>query len=38
MATQICVKTAFWLVPRNDLIFRFCLIHLKNVSICQRDL
>ena len=31
-------KTAFFDVPKNVLILRFCLIHLKNNSICQRAL
>ena len=35
-AHQICVFTAFSLVPRNRLIRRCCLIHLKNNSTCQR--
>jgi hypothetical protein len=35
---NICVITAMREVPRKDLIFRFCLIHLKNSSICQRTL
>jgi len=32
IAIQICVITAFLLVPRKLLILRFCLIHLKNSS------
>ena len=36
MATHICVFTAFSVVPKNDLMRRCCLIHLKNNSICQR--
>src|SRR3546814_5344170 len=35
-AIQICVLTAFSLVPRNVLIRKCCLIHLKNSSTCQR--
>ena len=35
-AIQICVFTAFSLVPRNALMRRCCLIHLKNSSTCQR--
>ncbi len=35
-AIQICVITALLLVPMKDFIFRFCLIHLKNNSTCQR--
>src|SRR5436309_12196255 len=31
-AVQICVCTAFALVPRNVLIFRFCFIALKKSS------
>lgn len=37
-AVPICVSRAFRLVPTNVLIFRFCLIVLKNISICQRSL
>ena len=35
-AIQICVFTAFSLVPRNALMRKCCLIHLKNNSTCQR--
>src|SRR5665647_2309486 len=35
-AHQICVFTAFSLVPRKRLMRRCCLIHLKNSSTCQR--
>jgi hypothetical protein len=35
-AIQICVFTAVSLVPRNFLMRRCCLIHLKNNSTCQR--
>ena len=35
-ANQICVFTAFSLVPKNRLMRRCCLIHLKNSSTCQR--
>jgi hypothetical protein len=38
MAVHIWVMTAFFDVPRNERILKFCLIHLKNSSICQRDL
>jgi len=34
MAVMIWILTAFWEVPRNVRILRFCLIHLKNSSIC----
>ena len=37
-ATQTCVITALAVVPRKLLIFRCCLTHLKNSSICQRAL
>ena len=37
-AHQICVFTAFSLVPRNRLILKCCLIHLKSNSTCQRFL
>ena len=36
MAIQICVITALREVPTKLLMRRFCLIHLKKVSICQR--
>lgn len=36
MAIQICVFTAFSLVPKNTLMRKCCLIHLKNNSTCQR--
>ena len=35
-AIQICVFTAVSLVPRNALMCRCCLIHLKSSSTCQR--
>src|ERR1035438_10548094 len=35
-AIQICVFTAFSLVPRKRLMRKCCLIHLKNNSTCQR--
>lgn len=38
MADHTCVFTAFSLVPRNFLMRRCCLIHLKNSSTCQRCL
>ena len=31
-AIHICVFTAFSLLPKNFLIFKFCFIHLKNNS------
>jgi transcriptional regulator GlxA family with amidase domain len=34
-AIQICVFTAFSLVPRNALMRKCCLIHLKNSSTCH---
>ena len=37
-AVQIWVNKAFRLVPTNVLIFRFCLIVLKKISICHRSL
>ena len=36
MAIQIFVFTAFSLVPKNTLMRKCCLIHLKNNSTCQR--
>lgn len=36
MAMMIWVLTAFPKVPKKVVIFRFCLIHLKNNSICHR--
>src|SRR6516165_9035417 len=36
MAIQIWVFTAFSEVPKNALMRRCCLIHLKNNSTCQR--
>ena len=36
MAIHICVLTVFSLVPKNTLIRKCCLIHLKNNSTCQR--
>ena len=33
---QICVLTAFSLVPRHDLLRRCCLSNEKNKSTCQR--
>lgn len=38
MATKTWVSTAFLEVPRKVLIRRFCLIHLKKSSTCQRAL
>ena len=38
MAIQTCVLTAFRRCQRTSLIRRFCLIHLKNNSTCQRHL
>lgn len=38
MAIYIWVITEFLDVPRKPLIFRFCLIHLENSSICLRAL
>jgi len=37
-AIHSCVLTALSDVPKNALMRRFCLIHLKNNSICQRPL
>ncbi len=37
-AHQICVLTAFSLLPMKRLIRRCCLIHLKNHSTCQQIL
>jgi hypothetical protein len=37
MAIPICVFTAFSEVPKNALIRRCCLIHLKKSSTCQRQ-
>ena len=37
-AIHSCVMTAFRVVPTKRFTFRFCLIHLKNSSTCQRDL
>ena len=37
-ALQSCVITAMHVVPTKLFTFRFCLIHLKNNSTCQRDL
>ncbi len=36
MAIQIWVFTALVLLPTKALMRRFCLIHLKNSSTCQR--
>jgi len=36
-AIQIWVFTAFSEVPKNRLMRRCCLIHLKNNSTCHRD-
>ena len=36
MAIQICVFTAFSLVPKNFVMRRCCLIHLKNNFSYQR--
>ena len=38
IAIQVWVLTAFSEVPKNPLICRWCLIHLKNNSTCQRHL
>ena len=38
IAVQTCVITALRDVPTKLFTFRFCLIHLKNSSTCQRDL
>nr|WP_041710796.1 hypothetical protein [Clostridium pasteurianum] len=38
IAEIICIITALRLCPINLLIFKFCLIHLKNNSISQRFL
>ena len=38
IATHNCVMTAFFDRPTNRFTFRCCLIHLKNSSICYRDL
>src|ERR1019366_4972243 len=38
MAIQIWVFTAFSFSPKNFLMRRCCLIHLKNNSTCQRHL
>lgn len=35
-AVQICISTAFSLVPINVFICSSCFISLKNISICQR--
>ena len=35
-AIHICVFTAFFQVPKNDLMRRCCLNRLKNNSTCQR--
>ena len=37
-AVQICALTAFSEVPKNFLMRKCCLIHLKNNSTCQRAL
>lgn len=36
MLIQICVFRAFALVPKNTLMRKCCLIHLKENSTCQR--
>ena len=38
IAVQTCVITALRDVPTKLFTFRFCLIHLKNSSTCQRGL
>ena len=38
IATHSCVMTAFFDRPTKRFTFRCCLIHLKNSSICHRDL
>lgn len=38
MAIHICAKTAFLVVPKNDLIRRCCLIHLKNLCKASHKL
>lgn len=38
IAVQICINTALGEVPRKDLIFRSCLMSLKNCSMSQRAL
>ena len=38
MAIHSCVSTALRDVPTKLFTFRFCLIHLKNSSTCQRAL
>ena len=38
VATHSCDNTAFFDRPTKRFTFRFCLIHLKNSSICHRDL
>ncbi len=38
MAIHSGVSTALRDVPTKLFTFRFCLIHLKNSSTCQRDL
>ena len=35
---HICIRTAFSVWPKNFFTWRFCLIHLKNNSTCQRRL
>ncbi len=35
-ATAIWLRMAFSLHPMKRVMLRFCLIHLKNSSICQR--
>jgi hypothetical protein len=37
-AVQICALTAFSEVLKNFLMRRYCLIHVKNNSTCQRAL
>ena len=38
VATHSCDRTAFFERPTKRFTFKFCLIHLKKSSICQRDL
>ena len=38
VATHSWVNTAFFDRPTKRFTFRCCLIHLKNSSICHRDL
>ncbi len=38
MAIHICAKTAFFVVPKNDLMCRCCLIHLKSLCVASHKL